>query len=193
MPALIVDPELLAAVTRQFNLKGDLAPFTLTENVVPIFDIGRLIGITEIQKVATPGSQTAVRVGANSAFHLTTGHQASAPADWFDDSTLNPAAGTVLADTGQLAAGIRMIWGSFAMDDVTQIVDAALQWRNAANDANVGVLQITASGEAPYARVGPLFVDVSLNERFRWVSGKNVMVGTARTWISDALTNPSIA
>lgn len=193
MPALIVDPELLAAVTRQFNLRGELQPFNLTENVVPIFDIGRLVGITEVQKVATPDSANAVRVGAAAAFHLNTGLEASAPADWFDDSTLNPAAGTVLADTGQLAAGIHMIWGSFGMDDVTQVVDASLQWRNAANAANVGELQINASGEGPYVRVGPLFVDVTLNERFRWVSGKVLMAGTARTWISDALTSPSIA
>ncbi len=187
MPALIIDPELIAAVTRQFNLRGELQPFNLTENVVPIFDIGRLIGIAEIQKVATPDSAAAVRVGVNGTF-LPIGHPEAEDGDIFNDDDTNPVATTVLADTGQLTAGVHLVHATYAQD-TGAATDFALEWRNAANNATLAVWR--AFSEALFD-FGPRWLNFATDERIRFIQNANI-TGDVATTISAVLADPSVA
>ena len=187
MPALIIDPELIAAVTRQFNLRGPLQPFNLTENVVPVFDIGRLTGIVQIQKVATPDSAAAVRVGVNGTY-LPTGEPEAEDGDIVNSDDTNPVATTVLADSGQLAAGVHLVHGTYAQD-TGSATDFALEWRNAANSATLAVWR--AFNEAIY-EFGPRFLNFATNERIRFIQNANI-TGAVATTISSVLADPSVA
>ena len=179
MPAIIVDPALQAEVIRQFNLRGDLSPFNLTENVVPVFDIGKLVSTVVPQEVVTPNSNVSVRVGLDFSDHLVT-----APPDFTRNQVtpsvdVAPAGGTVLADSGALAAGDFWLDCNFSHDDGTA-VDLSLQWRNAANTATVLELQVWVT-----LRTQKLFMfrEVALNERFRFVNN-TAIAGTALSYIA---------
>lgn len=189
--ATIVDPVLIADIVSQLNIRGELAPFEISQVAFPVFDIGRLAGLTGVQKVATPDSENAVRVGAATDFHLPSGYQASQPAEWFNDESLNPGVGDILADTGQLAAGVHVLHTGFSSDDKTTGNIIELQWRNAANSANVASMQFMFLGRGQQ-NIGPFFVNVAVNQRFRYLNGV-LLSGIMATWITTALTNPSIA
>ncbi len=183
MPALIVDPELLAAVTRQFNLRGELQPFNLTENVVPIFDIGRLLALDPPipTQVVTPGSAVAVRIGVN---NTSTSLQVALPffqdANIFDDTSAAPGAGTVLADTGQLTNNVQFMQILLSHSDGANET-FEIQWRNAANNATLATLPVTLE----HVVTLNLSFDTELNERVRIVN-ITAIAGTAATWIAVA-------
>ena len=174
MPALIVDPALIAAVTRQFNLRGALQPFNLTENVVPTFDIGKLTGLDPIpQQVVTPGLASTVRIGTVGNNHVRVGFSEFAPANVISSIDVAPAAGTVLADSGQLAAGTNYFQALMSHDDSVD-VHIELQWRNAANAANVAAWPIFIQQRWEHW----FMINNALNERIRWVN-IGAVAGTA--------------
>ena len=175
--AQIVDAELLANIIQQLNVKGALAPFEIGQTAVPVFDIGRLTAL-----------DVPTRVGAAAAFHLNVGREALSPAGNDSTGLTNPLDAAVMADTGPLAAGIWMIDAHYAQD-AGLVETARFAWRNAANAVDLAEWIFATS--VPVQK-GPLFVDVSANERFRWQqvgnSGADVF-----TSISFVLTAPSIA
>lgn len=163
MAAVIVDPELIAEVTRQFNLRGQLKPFNLTEDVVPVFDIGRLIGLAP-QPVVTPGLQTMVAAGhslSNRHYAVAPPRQTGANASGVAN---NPAAGAIVGDTGQLAAGTHYCVATFSADATTGLIE--LQHRNAANAADVDLWSFQL-GLGVVAMVVAT-IEFNLNERLRW-------------------------
>ncbi len=189
--ALIVDPALQASVIRQFNLKGELAPFNLTENVVPIFDIGQLLGAPPTVVTTTLGQQ-GVRVGtAFGPNALQTRTPRINDGDVTDGGTaVNPAALAVLVDSGQLAGGEQMVSIYFSANVV---VDFRIEWRNAANTATIASWTILQGGPsaAPF-QWGPTTFAITTNERIRVVN-VGVVVGTVSSCISTTPSNPSAA
>ncbi len=190
MPGIIVDPELIAAVTRQFNIRGELQPFNLTENVVPVFDIGRLTGITQIQKVTTPDEALTVRIGqAAGNDHLAVAAPVCETTDIVTDSKNAPSAGTILSDTGQLAAGIHWISTQISQTNTT-VESMIFEWRNAANSAALVTFRIQLnedqSGSIDF--VG----NFALNERLRWSPLSNTS-GDVSSWIMHPLTDRLVA
>lgn len=161
--ARIIDPDLIAAIVRQLNVRGELAPFDISQVAVPVFDIGKLTALDTIQAVGTRSDQTFVP-GAPPA--LNDGNALS-------DVVNNPAAGASIFDSGQLAAGI--IWLTFsATTDVTGTL-LELQWRNAANAATLASWNfLMEPGQT--VSIGPFSPSLLLNERFRVVN-VNVLVG----------------
>ncbi len=183
MPALIVDPDLIAQVTRTFQLRGELKPFNLTENVVPVFDIGRLEGLP-LQEVVTPALLTMVAAGPSAAAR----HYAAAPPD---STVLNVSsnaaasgAGSILADTGQLAAG-QHYCRAFATCGDAVAARYELQHRDAADAANLAVwsFEISLGCFAIIDFVATFAVD----ERVRWT---NVTAVTLRT-ATNIMATPS--
>ncbi len=166
MPALIIDPALQAAVIRQFNLRGELAPFNLTENVVPVFDIGALTGNLPTVVTTLAGSQ-GVRVGtADARFYLPTALPVINDPERFDGGfTTNPGANAVVADTGQLSVGDHLVWAQFSSD--TAAVQAQLQWRDAANAVTLASWSFLVDPGGP-AQTPIFMAEVSADERFRW-------------------------
>lgn len=177
MPAIIVDPELLARVTRQFQLRGQLQPFNLTENVIPIFDIGKLLDI-DVTKVATPDSDTAVRVGTASDTAALMTAQSAIEADEINDIgfVTNPTAGTVLADSGAQAAGLVRIEGQIHLIGTNE--DFRVEWRNAANNATLASFSVLMS-EPAHFRFGPFTFNMALNERVRIISVNTITAQVA--------------
>ncbi len=181
MPALIVDPALQARVIRQFNLRGELAPFNLTENVVPVFDIGTLTGIALDPRVVTTlaGSQ-GVRVGTIDA-----GTYVPTADTVFDDGdvtnrgvTVNPAAGAVISDSGARTSGIHVVHAF--INWTAAILDFAIEWRNAANDTTIATWPVFVGTGLPYVHWGPFVFNVVGSERFR------VITPTGGTGTADA-------
>ncbi len=166
MPALIIDPALQAAVIRQFNLRGELAPFNLTENVVPVFDIGALTGNVPTVVVTQAGSQ-GVRVGTQDArFYLPTGLPFVRDTEVFDGGfTINPGAGAVVATTGQLVAGDHLVWANFSSDIAG--IQTQLQWRDAADAVTLASWSYFDDG---IIQTPIFFAEVALDQRFRWVT-----------------------
>lgn len=165
MPALIIDPALVAAVTRQFNLRGELQPFNLTENVVPIFDIGKLVGQVP-QEVVTPGLVSSVRIGVPSTnTALQTSNPQFAAAEITSATVVAPIAGSVLVDSGPLAAGTWWIQTVGSHDDALPII-MELQHRDAANLVTLSSWRVVVvTSHTLWFTQG-----INLNERFRWVN-----------------------
>ncbi len=195
MPAIIVDPALQAAVIRQFNLRGELAPFNLTENVIPVFDIGKLTSLAEAPTVVTTTfGQQGLRIGTDSASEgLITRPKA------FDDAQIvnsgavvNPAAGTVLADTGQLAAGDRMVhW--LINSNAAAVTDFSVEWRDAANAVTIAIWTFFVGGNTESVQMfNPLVLTFATNERLRIVA-TGVVVGTVNATVQQSPINRSIA
>ncbi len=182
---LIVDPALQASVIRQFNLRGELAPFNLTENVVPIFDIGTLLRAVDPTVVTTLAGSQGVRVGTATAITaLPTIQPRTAAAEITDGGfQVNPGAAAVLVDTGPLAAGEFVVT---AWLNGSAVYDVILEWRNAANAANLATISLLVGGVATgdHVQFGPMnFGSLALNERFRIVTG-GAVVGTVSSAIA---------
>ncbi len=179
MPALIVDPALQAEVIRQFNLRGELAPFVLTNAVVPIFDIGRLASIDTPQVVTTLAGSQGVRVGmADTNAALQVRYPFFSTGLFADDTQAAPGANTVLADTGAIASAGQFWFQVQASHDDGTAVIFEVQYRNAANNANLGVLPITnTQGIREW-----LSIDIAANERLRIVN-VTAIAGTATSYI----------
>ncbi len=183
---LIVDPQLEADVTRQFNLKGPLRPFELTETVIPIFAIGALLRDLLPPVVTTTAGDTGVRVGTpNRESYLPTGGPAIFSAGVFDSgAVVNPGAGAVLVDTGQLNSAPN--WMTIMVGANVQ-TDFVVEWRNAANAANVATWTILIGGaSANNVQWGPHMIEPNANERVRIVTGG--VVGT----VSANITNRQV-
>ena len=175
--ATIVDPELIANIVQQLNVKGALAPFDISEIAFPVFDIGRLAGLTGIQKVATPGSETAVRVGTAAGAHLVSADPPADPGDFTNSTDASPGAGVVLADSGPLAAGLHLITGEFTYNGAAQ-ESIQFQWRNAANAVTLAFWHIFPRQDQDRSSIRAFIADVSANERFRWIA---IVATTAAT------------
>ncbi len=188
---LIVDPALQAAVIRQFNLRGELAPFNLTENVVPIFDIGQLIGAAPTVVTTLEGSQ-GVRVGTalqNDALQVMEGRTLFG--DVVDSGfVVNPGAAGLLVDTGQLVADrhhIEIHAGGSALFDLI------IEWRNAANAANVATWSVFAGDVGGGGNFHwKAILQMATNERIRVVTG-GAVVGTVAATIHSGQIDRSDA
>ncbi len=179
----IIDPALQAEVIRQFNLRGELAPFQLTNQVVPTFDIGRLASIASPQVVTTTMGSSGVRIGLlSSALNLQVIPDQIDFGDQTDGRTaVNPAAGTVLVDSGQLLAQNHVIRAECSANVP---VDFRLEWRDAADAATLASWTVFHGGPSSVAHTwGPFNVRNALNERFRIVN-ISVVVGTVASNIS---------
>ncbi len=181
---LIVDPALQAAVIRQFNLRGELAPFNLTENVIPTFDIGRITGFDPTVVTTTAGTQ-GVRIGTPGSQGVVT-RPGSHPAAGIVNSgaVVNPAAGTVLADTGALGAGSRLFhW--VINSNAAAVTDFAVEWRDAANLVTVAIWTFFVGGNTESVKMFDQFMlTLAANERVRIVNTA-VVVGTVNATIGQ--------
>ncbi len=194
MPALIVDPALQAEVIRQFNLRGELSPFNLTENVVPIFDIGKLLSTVTPTVVTTLAGSQGIRVGTNSAINALAVRNTG-----FNDAMIvnsgrvtNPTAGTVLADTGQLVANGQVIHWIICSDSATLTL-FDIQWRNAANSATIATWSYLVGGNLPCVQMfNQLNLNIVNNERVRIVAVAAV-TGDVNATIGSTLSNASPA
>ncbi len=193
MPALIVDPALQASVIRQFNLKGELAPFNLTENVVPIFDIGRLLTSINPTVVTTLLGSQGVRVGTAAG---STYVQTSTPLVNDNNVTdggfqVNPGAAAVVVDTGALSAGTREIT---AYLNGSALFDVIVEWRDAANAATLASwsLLVGGAGVGNHVQFGPVNLNFLASERVRIVTG-GAVVGTLSSAIHQTTTAQSVA
>ncbi len=184
MPALIVDPALQASVIRQFNLKGELAPFNLTENVVPIFDIGTLLRAIDPTVVTTLAGSAGIRVGVfSSSTFLPTGPSPINDGDVTNSgATVNPAAAAVIVDGGAVAAG-----GNFQVSCLLNwnaaILDFQIEWRNAANSATLATYGFQLGTGLPHVSWGPFILTMATSERIRIVTASGG-TGTADATIS---------
>ncbi len=188
----IIDPALQARVVSEFNLLGELSPFVLTNRVVPIFDIGSLSGATPTVVTTTAGSQ-GVRVGTASIVEaLPIIDPTIQDTDVVDSGVVAaPAAGAVLADTGQLPGGIRFCAG--LINTNAPITDFRVEWRNAANAASLAIWHFYVGVGGPSATWGPFTLQVLLNERVRIVNGSLNAGTTAAATIQATAINPSLA
>ncbi len=186
---LIIDPALQASVVRQFNLRGELAPFNLTENVVPIFDIGTLLRAVDPTVVTTAAGFTGVRPGTTgNDQYLTTFIPVVEDTGIFNSgATVNPGAAQVLVDTGQRSAGPMLI--HWIINNNAAISDFDVQWRNAADAATLATWTYFAGTGQPSVSSILMNLDMALNERIRIVTG-GAVVGTVNATIS---VNPSIS
>ncbi len=188
MPALIVDPALQAEVIRQFNLRGELAPFNLTENVVPVFDIGKLVSTVVPTEVVSPSLNNFIQIGLPSINDvLRVGPTDFASTEIVTDSQAAPAAATVLADSGALTAGRKAMFGCMGHNDNAPIL-IDLEWRNAANTANVHSLPFVIVSEFSIA----FTVNVAASERFRWIA-TGAVAGQATSFISFPAADTTLA
>ncbi len=176
----IIDPALQAEVVRQFNLKGALDPFQLTNRVVPIFDIGRLASVNQPQVVTTNEGTTGVRIGTLTGSQALTVH----PVTLQDTRTIidggtniNPAALTVLSDTGQLVAGDHMVT---AFLSANVVVDFRIELRDAANAVTLASWTVLQGGPSASAFEFKMPIGFSTDERIRVVN-VGVVVGTVST------------
>jgi len=191
VPAIIVDPALQAEVIRQFNLRGDLAPFNLTENVVPIFDIGRLLSLAAPQVVTTTEGSQGIRIGLNGL----TNYLAVLPprlndGDVFDGGvTINPAAAAVIGDSGQLTAGDNSVHVIISSNVVVQFV---IEWRDAADAVTLASWTILAGGPSATATNWERNLNIATDERVRVITAAAV-VGTVSVAIDANNYSGSLA
>lgn len=176
--AEIDDPELVAQIVRQLNVKGPLQPFQIPEVAMPVFDIGRLTAL-----------DLATRVGLFSEEHLTSAEPSALLADLATSRSASPVAGLVLADTGQLTAGLHLINAQISVSLATGNFD--LQWRNAANAATLRTIPFEVTHEGSKA-IKYMVNIAAANERFRFVSVA-AYVGDVSTIIFSPASPASIA
>ncbi len=181
---LIVDPDLQAQVIRQFNLRGELAPFNLTENVVPVFDIGSLTGNLPTVVTTLAGAQ-GVRVGTTAA----TTFLPVGPVRYDDQNiftsgpVVNPGAGAVIIDTGQLGSFPHLVHWQ-VNNSAALAVDFEVQWRDAANAVTLANWPILAEGGAGHVEMMQQLVLSFQNlERLRIITPVAV-VGTVNCMVA---------
>ncbi len=193
MPAVIVDQALLARVIRQFNLRGNLEPFNLTENVVPVFDIGSLTG-QDPTVVTTTADLQGVRVGtANAGVYVGTVSPDYQDANIVNSGAqVNPGAGQVLSDTGQLAGGTHNFHWTIN-SNAAAVTDFAVEWRDAANLVTLAIWTFFVGGTTESISMFNQFrLNLLVDERVRIVS-TGAVVGTVNTTIGSEPCNHSIA
>ncbi len=182
---LIIDPALQASVIRQFNLRGELSPFLLTNRVVPTFDIGTLVTAVVPTVVTTQAGSTGVRIGTlNDATAVITSKPGINDNDVTDGGTsINPAALTVLVDTGPIVGQQGQLW-FYAIIGANVPVDFRIEWRNAADAATVAAWTILVGGPSAVPFAFELNLeDMQVNERIRIVN-VGAVVGTVSSNIA---------
>lgn len=141
------DPELTANLTRLLSITGPLGVLKVLDTIVPVVSLGDVVQPTIT--VVTPSFRSSdifsagVQVGQD--------------------------AGTVLADTGQLAAGTYDVKVLIASASPTSLQEVDMEHRNAANAANLAVWPhyVVNDGRGPWAyEFGYV---LALNERLRAV------------------------
>lgn len=187
--AEIDQPDLVAQIVRQLNVKGSLQPFVIPEVAMAVFDIGRLVGLGSTE-VVTPGLSNSILVGL---LDLNQVIQVAKPD--FDDpevassSNAAPVAGTVLVDTGQLGAGrVQFHCVAGHNDAAGRLFD--LEWRNAANTANVAVFHYAIHDTSTVELI--IRLNIALNERLRWVN-RTAVTGEAVSWIASVGAGAAVA
>jgi len=151
-------PELVAELITLLRLTGQVGRLNFSDEVIPAFLIGSR--------------------GINFGGDL----PAFTSAAVFDGSFGDPAANTVIADTGPLPAGTydvqASLFGTGTVPTTPQVFD--LQHRDAANLANLATLMFTVitATEHTFAAVLPLTGYVlGLNERIRAFSPGQIVTG----------------
>ncbi len=189
---LIVDPALQASVIRQFNLRGELSPFLLTNRVVPTFDIGTLVRPIDPTVVTTLDGSQGLRVGLlQSNRSLITGEEPFGTGDIQDGGTvINPGANTVLL--AGLAAASSASFRVKITTSANVVVDFLIAHRNAANSADLETWTVLSGGPSAVPFVFDISYFLAFNERIR-VSNVGAVVGTVATTLSQIAYTPSIA
>ncbi len=183
MPAIVVDPELIARLTRDFQLRGTLKPFNLTEDIVPIIDLGPLLTTPTPTEVVTPDLATMVAAGLSAAARHYAGAEPDSTALNVQGTALNPSAGDIVGDTGQLAAGQHFCVATFTVDASSALVQ--LEHRNAANNALIDSWAFQVDpGQTVIMRPTLTF---ATNERLRW----NTVIGFTGNAAANVMAVPS--
>lgn len=184
MPALIDDPSLLDRVLRTFRIKGKVQPFELSETAVPVFDIGNLAGL-DPQVVTTLAGSQGVRIGTiNAATGIPFFGPQYQSVDVNDSGfVVNPAAGALLVDAGAMTGFIHEIFITISCGVQHDFV---IEWRNAADAANVATWSIQTGGGNISTFTMTLIINHNVSERIR-VSNGSVLVGTCAATISLSL------
>ena len=144
-------PQLIADVIRDLNVRGPLGVLNLSDEVRPVFIIGAR-GLT-----------------------VTSNAIAFTSADINFGDVTSPVAGTVVVDTGPLAAGTYDCLLQFSANmTIGGVSPIRAEHRNAANSATLATLAslLMVSGVPSDGQVWtPLFgYEIALNERLRLVS-----------------------
>ena len=160
-------PQLTADLIRDLRLTGVLGLLNLSDTVVPIISVGNV----RPQIVRTDLA----------AFDS---------AEVFSGSVSAPGAIAVVVDTGQLPQGTydAMFGGSTSAATVAGM-NLELQWRNAANNANLATWPHdgkTTTNVSAQFNVERTALNIGLNERLRWT---NILAhgGFVKGWIMAAL------
>ena len=151
---VIQKPGLFEDLLRRLGVNRPTRAFTLDGNIVPVVLVES--GVSFVASPTPPYEVTDI---------FTTGLQ------------IAPAAGTVLADTGQLPVG------AYSVQVVMTASDGAefeFQWRNAGNTANLWtqLLRLHITSGVAWANVELRLLIANANERFRLL---NAQAGGALT------------
>ena len=160
-------PELTADLIRDLRLTGVLGLLNLSDTVVPIISVGNVRPQIVRTDLAPFDS-----------------------AEVFSGNTTAPGANAVIADTGALPPGTYdVISGGSVSGATAGGALYELQWRNAANNANLAVwfhsVRTLVSTSLLFTD-GPMALNIGLNERLRWT---NIVANTGGMsgWIMAAL------
>ncbi len=190
---LIVDPALIGRVVSQFNLRGTLNPFILTNRVIPTFDIGQLQGNIVPTVVTTNAGTAGVRVGSVLGQFVPVTTPVVQPANVTDGGfQVNPGAAAVVVDTGAIAGVSNRTIDIYL--NGSALFDVIVEHRNAANAANVAAwsLLVGGAGIGNMVHFGPHNLAMVANERIRVVTG-GAVVGTLSSAIQWTLSPASSA
>ena len=160
-------PELTADLIRDLRLTGVLGLLNFSDTVIPIIQVGNVRPQIIRTDLATFDS-----------------------AEVFSGSVSAPGANAVIADTTALPAGeYDVVFGGSVSAGSAFASRFELQWRNAANAANLAVWPHAvqrAAGDGIVFTFGPMALNIGLNERLRWV---NILASTGAVacWIMAAL------
>lgn len=141
-------PQLTADVIAALRLTGTLGLFELSDTVVPTISVGNVRPQTFAFNPVVFDSSEIVSGNA-----------------------LSPVANQIIFDTGSLSAGIYDCFYGMSSGNVTTRSNIDLEWRNAANTANLATFPYGAfSGagtQGEMATFGPFSLNIGLNERLR--------------------------
>ena len=145
-----VDPEVAVSLTRLLQIRGPLGVLNVLDTIVPVVSLGDVVERTV----------TVLQPSFRSTDVFSNGIQ------------INQVAGTVLADTGQLPAGVYDVMLQMAGDNNEANQRVAFEHRNAANSTNLAtwdyLLHMNVDDTKSW---GPfhLAYELAVNERIRLV------------------------
>ena len=160
-------PELTADLIRELRLTGVLGLLNLSDTVVPIISVGNVRPQVIRTDVASYDS-----------------------AEVFSGFAVGPINGTVIAETGALPAGTFdvVFGGSYTGNNlIANLLE--LQWRNAANAANLATWPNNAGAAGADGQIFTTVqtaLNIGLNERLRWTAIGG-FGGNAAGWIMAKL------